>query len=214
MNDEEHKSSAVAWQMWLETNRWYILLALVGLILLGLGVRYWASPHQTLFSPKDDYGVEILPAEKIASNSAKIVIDVAGSVKQPGIYQLAFGSRIEEALQIAGGLSDQADLSWVEKTLNRAQKLTDGQKIYIPSLDEPKGESADRQSGTIAGVTSSSTVSINTANQAELEALWGIGQVTARAIIDGRPYGDVGELVSRKIVKQSVYDKIKDKLSL
>ena len=89
-----------------------------------------------------------------------------------------------------------------------AQKLVDGTKVYVPAAGEE---------GVAAGATGSSggqtaKVNINTASQAELEALPGIGAVTASKIISNRPYQQTGELLSKKVVGKSVYDKLKDSL--
>jgi len=202
MEDDPDQPPSFNWQQWVENNRWLILIALIGLILLGLGFRYLKSPNQ----PER---VEIIPLAEGSSNSPEIVIDVAGSVNRPGIYKLPSGARVGDALDAAGGLSSSADQSWVERTINRAEKLRDGQKIYILSTEELDSGRAEElsglQQGIVSGTNTTSTISINSANQSQLEALWGIGPVTAEAIITGRPYSSVEELLTRKIIKQNIF---------
>lgn len=84
-------------------------------------------------------------------------------------------------------------------------------KIYIPKV----GESASNVSGsTAAGTQVNAKVNINTATQAELEALSGIGPVTASKIISGRPYSKIEDLLTLKILSKKVFDQIKDSISV
>jgi len=141
------------------------------------------------------------------SESGKIAVDVSGGVIHPGVYHLSFGSRVEDALIASGGLSSDADRSWVDKNLNRAAKLTDGQKIFVPlSKNSNVAQSESMSNGNL--------ININAASISELDSLPGIGQVYGQSMIDNRPYSDVSDLVSKKVLKQSVYDKIKDKVTV
>ena len=108
----------------------------------------------------------------------------------------------------------------MEKYVNRAAKLSDGQKMYIPRIDEQMGsESANQnaiyQSGSsVAGVQNGGFVDINTATLLELDKLPGIGPVYGQSIIDNRPYSNIEELLSKGALKQSVYEKIKDEVGV
>lgn len=205
------------WQDWLERHRWYVLFVVIGLVLFGLGFNhYWKGSNE-----KQNYRVEFLPSENQPSISQKLLIDVGGAVVKPGVYELAENARIIDALNAAGGLSDDADQQWFSQVINQAEKVRDGQKIYILSTDELKNKETEEQvagsglyQGTVAGSNTLSSVSVNSASQSELESLWGIGPVTAEAIISGRPYGSVEELLDRKIIKSNVWERNKDKLSL
>jgi len=120
----------------------------------------------------------------------------------------------------AGGLSEKADRLWVEKNLNRAAKLIDGQKIYIPRADEQSNlttakNSVDNQTiSTNLGSSGGGAININTASQKELESLEGIGPVYAQNIIEHRPYSNTEELVSKDVLKKSLFEKIKNKISV
>lgn len=196
-----------SWPEFIEQHRWFIFIALIGLSLLGIGLRY-------LQTPKQADRVQIIPAENVPVDKEKMTIDISGSVNQPGVYDLPFDSRVKDAINIAGGLSASADQQWVQRALNQAQKLKDGQKIYILSVEESSDASFQPPVGEIAGANTSSTISVNSASRSALEDLWGIGPVTAEAIISGRPYSSVQELLDKKIIKQNVWDRNKDKLSL
>jgi competence protein ComEA len=192
--------------------RFQILFFLIGAILIGLGLllvkdsRITSSKIEVLESTTEGLGEDL-----------EIVVEVAGAVERPGVYKLTKGVRIEDALISAGGISADADRIWMEKSLNRAAKLIDGQKIYIPRKDEQiSGVSTSNLGGyqTISSSQGSGLVNVNAASQKELESLWGIGPVTAQNIVEQRPYSSVEELLTKKILKSNVYERNKDKLSV
>ena len=142
----------------------------------------------------------------------KIEVDVEGAVVNEGVYSLDQNVRVKDALIAAGGLSVTADRNFVEKSINLAGKITDGAKIYIPRKGENiLNDGAQTVEGSVQN--NSSQININTATAAELDELPGIGLITAQKIMDGRPYSDVSELLSKKIVGQKVYGQIKDKIT-
>ena len=202
------------WQEWVEENRWGILTGLGGLVLLGLGVIMWGSGGKNQMLANDNNRVEFLSTTISPSQGLKVAVDVGGSVMKPGVYKLENGARVEEALVAAGGLTETADRVWVEKSLNRAAKVKDGDKLYIFAKDEVKIGSSDQNTGQVKGMDNISSVSINSASEAGLEALWGVGPATVKAIVEGRPYDSVEELIEKKIIKQNVWERNKDKLIL
>lgn len=176
-----------------------IALSFLGLVLI-LGGLFASGLQKS--RPKE------FPKESLVT-AQKISVDVSGAVLKPGVYQLDTGDRVEEAIKAAGGFSESANQEYISKYLNMAQKLSDGMKIYIPAV----GESGPAvQSGAVAGSSMQSKVNINTASQSELEALPGIGPVTASKIISDRLYQKIEELLERKIVSKSVFEKIKANL--
>lgn len=152
----------------------------------------------------------IFTQEESASTSSKIKADIEGAVARPGVYELASGSRVQDLLISAGGLAAGADREWLAKNLNQAAKLIDGGKIYIPTVNQNK--KGDIGIGNQELVNKQ--ISINSASLNELDTLPGVGPVTAQKIIDNRPYQTLEELVSKKAVGQSVFEKIKDKITL
>ncbi len=177
-----------------------IAFGLVGILLIGLGA--------VLFFPREPE-IEIIPFDKAQGGPAStIFVDIEGAVQNPGVYELATGSLLNDLLIRAGGLSASADRELAAKNLNLAQKLVDGSKFFIPSMNETIGQVAATASQATA------KININTASLAQLDTLWGIGEKRAQTIIDSRPYQNVEELVSRKVVPQNVYERIKDEVAV
>jgi competence protein ComEA len=202
----------------IEDNKIPIAFALVGVILVGLG----------LFMAKDSKNGGLNEVKVLETDSeglgedSEMVVEVAGEVEKPGVYKFSSGARVEDALIAAGGVSADADRQWMEKMLNRAAKIKDGQKIYVPKEDENEHsgvlsakESVGDQSGSSGqGSEFENFVNVNNSSQKELEALWGIGPVTAQNIIEQRPYSSVEELLTKKILKTNVYERNKDLLTV
>ncbi len=138
-----------------------------------------------------------------------ITVDVKGAVKAPGIYDLPVGSRVNDAVQKAGGLTEQAD----SKSLNLAQKVSDEALVYVPTKGE---EAASQQSGS--GATSSTNkekkVNINKASLEELKQVKGLGGKRAQDIIDHREsngkFKSVDELKKVSGIGAKTIEKLKD----
>lgn len=182
----------------------------VGLLLILIGLFSIVGQRE------DREGVIFEPAERTASPSGSqaIFVDVAGAVVRPGVYQLTVDGRVRDALIQAGGLSAMADREWISRNLNLALKLRDGAKIYVPKRGESTAHSAS--SGQVGGVNtvSDGLVNINSATLSQLDKLPGVGPVTGQKIIDNRPYNDVNELVTKKVVGKKVFEQIKEKVTL
>lgn len=140
-----------------------------------------------------------------ADSLGDLVVDVAGAVRKPGLYHLPAASRVGDAIVAAGGFGPSVDTTAAATQLNLAAPLTDGQKILVPSRG---GAAATAASGTSPGL-----VDLNHASESELDALPGIGPATAKKIIDARaerPFASADELLTRKIVGQATWQKIRD----
>ena len=186
-----------------------VTLGLLGGLLLVVGV----FSVVVISSRTGGEDLVIQKAGEAEELGSKLVADVAGAVMKPGVYELKGNARVNEALIAAGGLGEEADREWVEKNLNLAAKVTDGQKIYIPSREE-SNTNKDSPRSTLQGLSLKEKININTASSAELDTLWGVGEATAKKIIDSRPYGAVEELLTKKAVKNNVYEAIKDSVSV
>ena len=181
------------------------------------------------------------PSEATVSGASisavlKIKIDVAGAVVNPGVYELFEDSRVEEALNAAGGLAEGADREWVSKNLNLAAKLSDGDKLYIPKVEETKSapsvtnepapiappSSAGIVSGveTLSGESSNcSRVNINTASAGTLaDCLSGIGESKAQSIIKYREdhggFKSIKEIQEVSGIGPKTFEKIKDQITV
>jgi len=205
----------------IKKNLLYVGLISLGLMLMMLGVfQYFSSKSDTSdieFTSSSSAGVQGADI-KGESTVSKISVDVEGKVQKPGVYTLPEGSRIQDALIAAGGLSSTADRVYVSKHLNQAQKVIDGGKIYIPAIGETQAanipaEAHDTMSNSSASTTDTSgMININSALEAQLDTLPKIGPVTAKKIIGGRPYQDINELVSKKVLGQKTFEGIKEKI--
>ena len=150
-----------------------------------------------------------------SSSAAEVYVDVDGAVVRPGVYRLKDGARVSQAIDAAGGLTAEADVTG----LNRASKITDGQKIYVPTVGEQQAASASGGADSGAAVASgagpsSGLVNINTASAAELQTLSGIGPSMAQSIIDERTkngaFASVDDLMRVPGIGEKKLAKIKD----
>ena len=138
-----------------------------------------------------------------------ITVDVKGAVKSPGIYDLPVGSRVNDAVQKAGGLTEQAD----SKSLNLAQKVSDEDLIYVPTKGE---EVASQQtaSGTTSSTSKEKKVNINKASLEELKQVKGLGGKRAQDIIDHREtngkFKSVDELKKVSGIGAKTIEKLKE----
>jgi competence protein ComEA len=151
----------------------------------------------------------------VAGSQAMVVVQVAGAVVRPGVYTLAAGSRVEDAIQAAGGYSADVDPRASETQLNLAAKLQDAQMIAVPR----KGESAaSGGSGPAAAISApAGPINLNTATSAQLDSLPGIGPATAAKIIASReqsPFTAVDDLVARKVVSATTLAKFRTQVTV
>jgi competence protein ComEA len=146
------------------------LILLLGRFVLGAGTTTTAASLP--LPPAAGARVTGLP-------SSRVVVDVVGAVRRPGLYRLAPGSRIADALTRAGGATTRADLAQV----NLAAPLADGEQVVVPRRGAgvvPPGAG----SGSAAGPAA--PVQLSTATLEELDSLPGVGPVTAQKILDYR----------------------------
>lgn len=145
-----------------------------------------------------------------------IFVDVCGQVQHPGVYGLPAGSRVYEAVEMAGGMTEDAASSAV----NQAQKLEDAQQVYVPSEEEISQGTPfvqSQESGAFQNADSGK-VNINTAMKEELMTLTGIGEVKADSIIRYRQeqgsFKKPEDLKNVEGIKDGVYEKVKDQITV
>lgn len=185
----------------------FLIVVLGGFIL----VKYYNQIENTIFSSSDTNSTTQNKSE--INNIQYIVIDINGAVNKPGVYTLKSGDRIIDAINIAGGLHEDVDLVYVAQKINRAQKLVDGQKIYIPFRFE-NTMTVGQDEENVGEQTNTSKISINNASQEELERLDGVGPVIAQKIIENRPYSTLDELVTKKVISETLFNKIINEIEL
>ena len=182
----------------MKENKKLVIVIIVVLLLTGLFCyfRFREPENVDVFQPEDGIVTkESTNTVEEAEEEEMIIVHVSGEVKEPGIVKLKEGERIADAIEKAGGATDDADLS----KLNLAYVLEDGVKVRIPKKNEGEnvGEYVSEESGEEviqegsieaeeSTQTTSKVVNINKANQEELMTLPGIGESTAQKIIDYR----------------------------
>ena len=195
--------------------RYPLLVLLVGLVLVLSGVFIVKSG---LLSSSTK--VEVLDATTSGQIEGEITVEVSGEVLRPGVYKLPGGSRVDDLMVAAGGFTANTDRVWTDKYLNRAAKLIDGQKVFVTSVNQQSVSASAKSSGgnqtVSANISSDSNtlININNASSTELDSLPGIGPVYAQNIVEHRPYSTLEELVSKGAIKQSLYDKIKNLITV
>lgn len=171
--------------------------------------------------------------EKISENQlpTNIFVDVSGSVNKPDLYQVKYGTRLKDLIKKAGDLSETADKGFFARNFNLARIVNDQEKIYIPSiwevqngyfLETPQSfdylSPSNLQSPTTNNQSSTnnlqSLININNATIEELDSLPGIGKITSQKIINNRPYKSIEELLNKKVVNKSVFEKIKNLITI
>lgn len=151
-----------------------------------------------------------MPGEKEATVSC--MVHVCGAVERPGVYELPQGSRIYQAIECAGGLSNEADPDY----LNQADFVSDGEKVYVPTREEVAEMDSPLQNVvTQSGETSATSglVNLNTASEDQLCTLPGIGSSKARSIIAYREehgsFDRIESVMNVAGIKDGLFQKIK-----
>lgn len=190
---------------------WIVFLGLV-LVVSGCSQK---SPEEVGFSDVEEISEEAKEQDGAKKESVTpVYVDVCGQVKTPGVYCLEEGCRVYEAIEKAGGLTENAAVYG----LNQAEKVSDGQKIYVPS--EKELENTNMQTGSAASVNGpgGGKVNINTASREELMTLPGIGEVKADAIIRYRSetgsFRSIEDIKQIEGIKEGVFEKIKEQITV
>lgn len=189
-----------------------LLLGAISLSTLSTGLIYY------LQSASKSSPIEIVTGETLATISGQmrvITVDIGGGVVHPGVYQIPEGSRLVDAIERAGGFSGKANQDLIEKGMNRASRLIDGAKIYVPMKQAKQtSHNDDTSHNNEPEIIGNEPISINSASVDALETLPGVGPVTATKIIELRPYLNLNELVSKQAVGNKLFERIKEKITL
>ena len=197
----------------LKQKRIVIIIALLVIILVGWKIYDKSNFESTEESQVIDSNIQ---EDKTEKNEEIIIVHVTGEVKKPGVVRVKEGSRIEDIIKEAGGLTEKADIS----NINLAYIVEDGTKIRIPSTDdEEKKEYITQDIGEGIIMQEENTninniININTANETELEGLPGIGSSIAVRIVEYRNKN--GKFKNKEDIKNvtgigdSKFERIKD----
>ena len=207
----------------IEKIKEYKIIVICAVLGLALGVFFLLKPSTQTPVKETNLQAEVSAVSKDSSSEKEvkkeekeespeqdlITVDVKGAVKSPGIYDLPLGSRVHDAVQKAGGLTEEAD----SKSLNLAQKISDEALVYVPT----KGEEAASQqaaSGTSPSTSKEKKVNLNKASLEELKQVKGLGGKRAQDIIDHREangkFKSVDELKKVSGIGAKTIEKLKD----
>lgn len=157
----------------------------------------------------DDDAATDAAHDEADEDAATVTVDVSGAVATPSVVTLAEGSRVADAIDAAGGALPEADLA----QLNRAARLTDGEKVHVPITGEQAAEAAGTTAGSVeTGATTQQLININTATEAELDILPGVGPSTAEAIVADReengPFSTIEDLMRVSGIGEKKFEKL------
>lgn len=198
-------------------NRNFLILTISLFFIVITSIYFFTKDSKTITLNTSEFYTNTSSSEEPIKQ--KIVIHITGEILQPGIIYLDDNSRIADAIDIAGGCTESADLNKV----NLAYELKDGQKIYIPSIydNETCSYISDNAGANVLDITSevkSKTININTATSKELETLPGIGASTANKIIEYRTqngkFRSIEELMNVSGIGENKFNNLKSYISI
>ncbi len=190
-----------------------IIIATIIVVIITIGLYIYKQSKEDTFEEYENINFE--DENSIYENSIEefenITIHITGEVKYPGVVVLKNGARIVDAIEAAGGETEEADLN----KLNLAYILNDGEKIYVPNKNDMNSEEIlENQQGD----DKQSSININTATVKELTELPGIGEATANKIIEYRKqngkFETIEELKNVAGIGNSKFENIKDKIKV
>lgn len=190
-----------------------VVICLAGVLLTlgrGSGVTIERSDGEEAAGQEADASEGSEAAE---TEAPVLVVHVDGCVASPGVYELAGPDlRVNDAVEAAGGLLPEVDTS----QMNLAAGLSDGQKVLVPARAEEGAAAAAPGGGAASQTDAGSLVNINLATADQLQALSGVGEATARAIVEDReahgPFSSVEDLMRVSGIGQKKFDKLKGQI--
>ena len=185
------------------------LVVVLAAVLGGAGLWYARSLPKPVTIAASGPGAA-QPGVSATATPAPLIVDVAGAVRKPGVYEFAEGERVVDAIERAGGPMPKADLT----LLNLAAPLVDGTQIMVAKTGPPvAGVPGGSAPGSSAGL-----ININSASATELEALSGIGEVLAATIVEYRtqsgPFASVDDLLDVSGIGPATLEEIRDQVTV
>ena len=168
------------WESWSLSVKAAVIGGIL-LILVGVGGLFSKKEESVEETTVVETTVLAEKTEVSTTQETVIFVDIKGAVKNPGVYQMKVGDRVKDALEAAGGLTDEAD----SQKVNLAQRVEDQMVIVVPKVGE-EGAAVVPAGATSKEASKEGKVNINTATVEELKTLKGVGEKKAEAIIEYR----------------------------
>lgn len=196
MPEESLEHASGAYTISLDRKSWKVLavIAVFALVVMGWfwfrgqphpasAIPFAVNPSVSAASSSVGNSNAAMSEAGITSNaSGAVVVHIAGAVRKPGLQQLPSGSRVADAIKAAGGFTSTK----VQDSVNLARLLVDGEQIFVGALPSSGGTSGSGTFGGTSSTQSGSKVSLNSANQQQLESLPGVGPSLAQRIMEYR----------------------------
>lgn len=188
-----------------------VIVIVISVLILGLGGYWWVNQVPVV---KNDIKTEIKAPKKVSEKKTSapknklVAVDIQGAVKKPGVYQLKENSLVQAAIQLAGGLADNADT----KQINQAKRVTDQMQIYVPVISNNNSVSAN------AVPAKDEKLNINNAKIEDFKNVTGIGPKKAEKIIAFREkngnFKNLHDLTKVSGIGEKSLDSLKDQLTV
>lgn len=188
-----------------------VIVIVISVLILGLGGYWWVNRVPVV---KNDIKTEIRAPKKVSEKKTSapknklVAVDIQGAVKKPGVYQLKENSLVQAAIQLAGGLADNADT----KQINQAKRVTDQMQIYVPVIGNNNSVSAN------AVPAKGEKLNINNAKVEDFKNVTGIGPKKAEKIIAFREkngnFKNLHDLTKVSGIGEKSLDSLKDQLTV
>jgi competence protein ComEA len=188
-----------------------VIVIVISVLILGLGGYWWVNRIPVV---KNDIKTEIKAPKKVSEKKTSapknklVAVDIQGAVKKPGVYQLKENSLVQAAIQLAGGLADNADT----KQINQAKRVTDQMQIYVPVIGNNNSVSAN------AVPAKGEKLNINNAKVEDFKNVTGIGPKKAEKIIAFREkngnFKNLHDLTKVSGIGEKSLDSLKDQLTV
>lgn len=187
-------------------------------LVIGVAVLFfwfYGAEEDIVVDGMSDYVENTEITESTGNSGAKMYVDISGAVVNPGVYEVDSQTRLFQVIEMAGGLTENADMD----SLNRAEIVYDGQKIIVGILGEPSAAASESsgsqsaQSGIING-----KVNLNLAGSATLQTIPGIGPSKAERIIDYRNtngrFRKIEDIMNITGIGEKTFESIKDYITV
>lgn len=197
------------------------VIFVVGIVFVLIGYYVFTALERPISHEEENswnLSEEVVVEEEVEEEAQtevieEILVDVKGSVNQPGVYLAESGDRVIDLIEKAGGLNEKAN----ESAINFAMRVTDEMVLYVPAIGEELNLPLDA-GATLTNSSNRDKVNLNTATQSDLETLPGIGPAKAQTILEYReqngPFQTIEDIMKISGFGEKTFEKLKDSISV